>query len=123
VAAFLDHAPPDLAVVAQAVPGVVAVFSKAIANGHDVDLQVKLEGRHYVIFVNVHDHEAIVEDVTVTIDARSLDERTRLVLLHLHTGAVLQRQAKWDRQQAARMAAIRARVAYSIENTQPGSTP
>ncbi len=101
--------PDDLAAVARAVPGVVSILKQAIADDREVDVQVGTEGRHFIVFLVVVDGDVIVQDVTVTIDTRALDERTKLVLLHLHAQGIVRRQARLERQWAAKAAVIRAR--------------
>lgn len=108
MASYLDHDPDALAAVARAVPGVVPIFTQAIKDALDVDLQVALDGRHYCVFVTVHDAETLIKDVTVTLDGGALDERTKLVLLRMAARAMLERQARFERRWEARTAAIRA---------------
>jgi hypothetical protein len=108
VASITELDRDDLAAVARAVPGVVAIITRALDDRHDVDLQVAIGGPGYAIHVTVHEHEHVVSDVTVMIDARSLHEHAQLVLLSLAARAMLDRQAQLERQCAARAAAILA---------------
>ena len=109
MASFRDHDPDVLAVVARAIPGIVAIFAEAVASGHDVDLQVALDGRHYLVFVTVFDGDLLVKDVTVALDGSALAEQAKLVLLRLFAADLLRAQARTERRWAARSAAIRGR--------------